>query len=145
MDVEAWMTNHPTLDRGSLVGSVVVHHQMHVELGRNVGFDGVEEFTKLQRAVTPLQLTDDLAGPGIERGEEAGGSVAEIVVGAAFGLAGAHRQQRRGTFERLNLTLLVHAQHQGAVGWIEVKANDSRTLSIKSGSWLSLNSLAVRL
>ena len=38
--------------------------------------------------MTALRLADDVAGPGIERGEQAGGAVALVVVGAALRLAG---------------------------------------------------------
>ena len=48
-------------------------------------------------------------GLGIERGEQAGGAVAEIIVSSAFGLTGTHRQQGRGVFKCLNLALFVDA------------------------------------
>ena len=67
---------------------------------------------------------DDVAGLGVERGEQAGGAVAGVVVGAAFDLAGAHGQQRSGAVERLNLALFVHAQDQRAFGRVQVKAHD---------------------
>ena len=40
-------------------------------------------------------------------GEQTGGAVAQVVVGAAFGLSGAHGEQGRGLLESLNLALLV--------------------------------------
>jgi len=47
-----------------------------------------------------------------------------VIVAATFDLSGAHGQQRCGAIQRLNLALLVHTQHQGAVGRVEVEADD---------------------
>jgi len=38
----------------------------------------------------------------------------------------------------LDLSLLVHAEHEGRLGWIEVEADDVATLSMNSGSLESL-------
>ena len=46
--------------------------------------------------------------------------MAPIVVGASLRLAGTHRQQELRQIERLDLALVVHAQHQGALGRIEI-------------------------
>jgi hypothetical protein len=48
----------------------------------------------------------------------------DVVRGAAFRLAGLHRQHRLGALERLHLGLLVHAQDQARSGWGEIEAND---------------------
>ena len=114
--MEARVPDHPALDRGGLVGGIVVHHQMHVELGRYVGLDGVEELAELERAVAALELTDHPTRLGIQRGEQTGGSMPQVVVGAAFGLSRAHGQQGSGAFQCLNLALLVDTQDQGAIG-----------------------------
>jgi hypothetical protein len=47
-----------------------------------------------------------------------------VVVGSAFDLSGAHRQQRRGVIQRLNLALFVHAEHERTIRRCEVEAND---------------------
>ncbi len=51
-----------------------------------------------------------------------------VVVAAALGLAGAHRQQRLGSVERLDLALLVDTQHEGAVGRRHVEPDDVANL-----------------
>ena len=104
--------------------SVVVEDQMNVELLRHVAFDGVEEGAKLGRAMAALGLADHVAGLRVERREQARGAVPLVVVSAALHLAGTHRQQRCGAIKRLDLTLLVHAQPQGAVGRVQVEAYD---------------------
>ncbi len=47
-----------------------------------------------------------------------------VVVGGALGHAGEHRQDRRGAVERLDLGLLVHAEHDGALGRVEIEPDD---------------------
>ena len=47
-----------------------------------------------------------------------------VIVGAAFDLSGAHGQQRCGAIQRLNLALFVHAQDQGTLGRVQIKADD---------------------
>ena len=47
-----------------------------------------------------------------------------IIMGPPLGLAGPQRQQRLGAIERLDLALLIHAQHDSALGRIEIKTDD---------------------
>ena len=71
-----------------------------------------------------MQAADDLAGGEVQRGVEAGGAGAFVVVGGALGGAREHRQDRRGAVERLDLGLLIDAQHDGALGRVEVEPDD---------------------
>src|SRR5262249_58626812 len=52
-----------------------------------------------------------LAGGHLQRGEQRGGAVALVVVGGLLPQPGPQRQDRRGPVQRLDLTLLVQAQH----------------------------------
>jgi len=52
------------------------------------------------------------------------GAVPSVVVGLALGLARPHGQQRLAAVEGLDLRLLVDAEHQGAVGGVEVETDD---------------------
>ena len=54
-------------------------------------------------------------------GEETGGAGTPVVVSGPLGGA---RQHRLGAVERLDLGLLIHAQHQGALGRVEVETDD---------------------
>ena len=122
--MEARPLGQPGADRLRFVSAVVVEDQVHVQFRSDVPFDGVEEVAELAGAMPLLGLADDLAGPGVERGEEAGGAVALVVVGAPLDLAGSHRQQRRGAIERLDLALLVHTEYERAVWRSKVQADD---------------------
>ena len=66
----------------------------------------------------------DAAVEHVERGEQGGGAVALVVVGHRAGAAGLHRQARLGAVERLDLALLVDAQHQRLLGRVEVQPDD---------------------
>ena len=46
------------------------------------------------------------------------------LVGTPLGLARAHRQQRLGTVQRLNLALLVHAEDDRVIGRVQVQPPD---------------------
>lgn len=57
-----------------------------------------------------MELTEHGAGLGVERGEQVGDAVTQVIMAAALGLAGTHR--RLTAIERLNLRFLVDPQHQ---------------------------------
>src|SRR3546814_9448194 len=44
------VTRQPVLDRSRLMGAVVVHHQMHVQLAGHVSLDGAQELYKFTAA-----------------------------------------------------------------------------------------------
>src|SRR5277367_4422715 len=94
MDMEAWMTSEPGTHGRSLVRAVVVHHQMHVQLRRNVGFDRTQELQELSAAMTPMQLADDFSRSYIQGREQRRGAMAFVIVRTALGYAGGQRQNR---------------------------------------------------
>lgn len=53
VNVKPRMTGEPGLDGRCLVRAIVVHHQMNVQIGGDVGFDGAQEFQKFAAAMTP--------------------------------------------------------------------------------------------
>ena len=123
MEVETWPLQEPALDRGRLVGAQVVEHQVQLELVGHLVVDAVEEVAELDGTMPAMQLADDLAGGDVEGGEQRGGAVPSVVVGLALGLARPHGQQRLAAVEGLDLRLLVDAEHQGAVGGVEVETD----------------------
>src|SRR5207253_1567452 len=105
-------------------GRVVVEDEVDVQVRGDGRLDRIEEPPELHGAVPAVTLANDLAAHHFERRKERRGPMADIVVRAALRLAGAHRQERLGPIEGLNLRLLVHAEHQGALRRIEVEADD---------------------
>ena len=69
----------PFADRGGLVSAVVVTHEVHVELLWNETVDLGQELLELDGPVATMEARDDRPVVGVERGEQAGGAVAQQV------------------------------------------------------------------
>ncbi len=74
------MLGQPGLDVGVVVGAVVVEDQVHLEVLGDLAVDELQEGQELLVAVAGQAQAHDLAGGGIEGGEEGGGPVALVVV-----------------------------------------------------------------
>src|SRR5260370_4455300 len=112
MQVVARMPQKPSPNFLGLVGGIVVQHQMDGKISRNGAIDLLQEFAELDGAVPWPALTDHRSGGDVQRSEKAGGSMALVIVSSTLHLAGQHGKDRLTTAQRLNLTLLIHAQHQ---------------------------------
>jgi len=119
---EARMGEQPVPHRRGLVGGVVVEDEVHLKLGRDLALERRQEALELDRAMAGVQRADHLAGGGVERRDQAAGAVALIVVGGARRRAGWRRP--RAAIVRLDLALLVDAEHDGELGRVEVEADD---------------------
>src|SRR5216684_2490929 len=75
-------------------------------------------------AVTRLAQRGDCASEYVEGCKQSGGAVAKVIMSHAFDVTQPHWQHRLSAFQSLNLALLVHAQHQGVVWWVEVESHD---------------------
>ena len=118
------MAQQPALDRGGLVGGVVVDDDVHVDALGHVVVDQVQEAAELLGAVAWCEVGDDFAGGDVERCVEVGGAVALVVMGAPLGGAGYERQDGGGAVERLDLGFLIHAQHHRRVRRVEIETHD---------------------
>ena len=83
--------------------------------------------------VPRLAGAGDLAGGDLQRGEQGGGAVPDVVVGAPLRQPGLHRQHRRGPVQRLDLGLLVHAQHDRVLRRGQVQPDDVGDLGDQLG------------
>ena len=101
--MEAWMTSKPGAHGRCLVSPIVVHHQMHVQLRRDVGFDRAQELQELSAAMAPVQLADDFSGGDIQGGEQRRSAMAFVIVRTALGYAGGQRQNWLSPVQCLNL------------------------------------------
>lgn len=124
MQLEAGMLLQPGLHLGRLVGGVVVEHEMDVAGLLHRPVDTAEETQELPGAVARHAFSDDQARLHVQRGEERGGAVALVVVGHRGSASLLERQPRLGPVERLDLGLLVDAEHDRAVRRVEVEADD---------------------
>lgn len=106
------------------MGGIVVHHEVHVRPHRHLGVDPLEEIKKLGCTVPFVALADHHSCGDVERGKQGSRTVRILGMGAPFGCARCHGQDRLFAIQRLDLRLLVHAQHDRAVWWRHVEADD---------------------
>ena len=124
MQVGARVTQQPALDLGRLVGGVVVEHEMHSEIVRQLLVDLDPELLELLGLVAGLERTDHLARRYFQRREQRRRAVPYIVMRSDPGGAGHHGQDRPEAVGRLDLGLLVYAEHHGPLSRIEVGIDD---------------------
>ena len=62
--VEPWAFGYPAFDQGRLVRAVVVQDEVDGQPDGHGGVDRVEELSELDGAMTPMELSDDLARLG---------------------------------------------------------------------------------
>lgn len=97
-------------------------------------FDVLEEGQELGVAVPWLARGGHLAGGDPQRGEQGGGAVPDVVVGAALDQPGLHRQHRHDPVQGLDLGLLVHAEHDRVLRGIQYGPTMSTILASNSRS-----------
>src|SRR6267142_1482442 len=77
----------PLVNDRSLVRAIVVHDQVYVKIFGHVGIDLIEEFPKLQRAVTSVHLTQDLAVLNIQCRKQRCNSMTFVIMSASLRLS----------------------------------------------------------
>ena len=92
MHVPARPLGQPVADQRRLVGCVIVHDKMNLQIVGNSGFDLIERLAELRGAMAPIALADDPAGCDVEGGEERSVAMARVIVAASSWLTGPHRQ-----------------------------------------------------
>ncbi len=80
----------------------------------------IQEPDELAAAVAVLAGPDHLAIEDVESGEQSRRAVTLVVVGLPFRQARTQGKNRRRAIQCLDLALLIHAQHQRSVGWVQV-------------------------
>ena len=123
----------PSAHLGMLVGRIVVHHEMKVELWWSLLVNEPQEGEKLLMAMTLAAFAEPLAGGHIQGGEQRRGPMTDGIMGIAFDVAQSHRQRGLRTIERLYLALLIDTQHHRVVRRIEVKTCDITNLLDEKG------------
>ena len=71
-----------------------------------------------------VALAQDRAGGDGQRGEEVDRAVTEVVARLALRLPQVHGEHRLRPLERLNLRLLVHANHDRVLGRVQVQPHN---------------------
>src|ERR1700687_5976035 len=90
----------------TLVGGIVVEHDVDRFVGRHVALDGIEKADEFLMPVALHTALDDLAFKDVEGGEQGGGAVALVIVCHRGTMPLVHRQPGLGAIERLDLAFL---------------------------------------
>ena len=128
---ESRVTSEPCPDPAVLVRGVVVGNDVDRQPVWRLPVDLLEEAQPLDMRVFCLETLDQLAVEIVHRREQRDGAVSDIVVGLGADVAGAERQSRLRAFQRLDLRLLVAAQHDGPLRWIEIQPHDIPELGLE--------------
>ena len=78
--VEPRTLRQPTPDRRRLVGRVVVHHEMDIEMLGDLIVDRVQKLLELDRSMASMTFADHFSGRDVECSEQRRRPVANIVV-----------------------------------------------------------------
>lgn len=88
VDVVVRPAGEPCSNQRCLVGRVIVHDDVYVEVGRHLSVNLLEEVEKLGGAMPLVAFADDKSRGDIERCEERSGAMTDVAVGAALGIPG---------------------------------------------------------
>ena len=80
------------MDEGGLVSPIVVHDQVDIKVDRHGGLYSVQKLAELHRSMALMALPDDLAGLGVESGEQGCGAMPNVVMGTPLQLTWTHWQ-----------------------------------------------------
>ena len=122
--MKARVPGEPSADQRGLVRPVVVHDDVHVQVGRYLDIEGGQEGAKLDRAMPPTNLTQHVSRLHFQCGKERRRPVPFVVVGPPFSLARAQGEQRRRAIQGLDLWLFVDAEDRGVLRRIEIQPHD---------------------
>ena len=122
--MEAGPLGQPGTNLGVLVGAVVIHDQVEVQVLGDGLLDLAQETQKFLMAMAWLAPSDHLAGGHIQRREQGCGAVTDVVVSDALDVPQPHGQQRLSPVQGLDLRLLVNAEHHRLVWRVQVETND---------------------
>jgi hypothetical protein len=104
--------------------SVVVYDEMGVEVCGDRGGDVLEEVQELLMTMTLSALCDHLIVGDVVTHDYIRHGTTTLFAALAFRVAEPEGQDRLGPFQRLDLGLLVDAQHNGIAGRIQVETDD---------------------
>ncbi len=85
------------------VSSIVIDHQMGVEVRRDIRLDELEEAQELLVPVAGTALGENLTIRDVEGGEQGRGAMSDVIVCDAFEIPKTERQHGLGTFQCLDL------------------------------------------
>jgi len=124
VQMEVGTFQQPPANQSRLMGAIVVQDHMHVQAGRDVRLDRIEELPELPRPMPLVECANDAAGLHFQGREERGRAMAVVVMRPSLNLPGTHRQQGARAVQGLNLRFLIHAQDERLVRGMEREPHD---------------------
>jgi len=103
--------------------SVIVNHQVQLQIGGEGSVEPSQELEEFLVAVTGHAVCDDLPGQDMESRKQRGRPVALVIMGQGSTTSLLHGKTGLSALQGLNLTFLVHTQHDRLVRRIEIKSN----------------------
>ena len=79
-------------------------------------------------SVTAFALTEHFARGHVQRGEQRGRAMSDVVVRDPLDVTEPQGQQGLRALQRLHLSFFVHAQHHRMIWWIQIQADDVANL-----------------
>ena len=140
MQLDAGVGQQPLVHRRCLVRGELVADDVDGQAGVGLLVDLIEEVAEVGRPVLRGQMADDLAGGGVQRGEQVDGAVPDVIMATPLGHARDHRLHRHGPLQHLDLRLLIDRKDRRVPGGAKYRPITSRILSISSGSGKILKS-----
>jgi len=124
VNVESPMPLEPFENLRMFMRRIIVNDQMKLFVRRRLGVDQLQKLDPLLVPMPGYAGADHLAVERAQGREQRCGSVANVVMRHRRGLSLTQRQARLRAIQRLNLALLVAAQHQRVFGRIQIKADN---------------------
>lgn len=119
--MEPGVTSKPGFDTRTLVGLVVVHDQMQVQLRWGFAIYPFKKTNKLLMPMPPYAVTNHLLIEHAKRRKERGCPTPFVFVRLFPTVSLLHRQPRLGSVQGLGLALLIYAQNQSLVRRVQIK------------------------
>lgn len=124
MHVEAFVACEPALDFGMFVRRIVVGDKVNLKFGRRLLVDQTQELQPLGVAMPLHAGANDRSIQRVEGSKERRGAVTLVVVSHRRTTTTLDRESGLRAVQRLNLALLVGAQHQRVLRRREVQSNN---------------------
>ena len=124
VDVEAAVFCQPRGNTVVFVGAVIVDNHVEVDSAGGLPVELAEKLEILLMTMARHALTDDRSVENIECCKQRGCAVALVVVRYSSTAPLLHRQSRLSPVQRLDLALLINADHQRLIRGIQVKSHD---------------------
>jgi hypothetical protein len=126
--MKAGMLFQPCLNPGMIVRTIVIQNHMNRQVFGSFTVDLPKKLPEFDVAMPGITRANDLPLQHIQRCEQAGGTVAFVIVCHRPAATFLHRQAGLCPIQRLYLRLLIHTQNDGLVRRVQVYPNHIRQL-----------------